>query len=372
VKIIHFDTDDLDNPLGGGQPVRTFHINSRLARRHEITVFTSTYEQSVPAVQRAGVSYRRLGFGIKGLGLSHHLSFLAASGPRVLRTPHDLVVEEFSAPFGFCSLPYWTGRPVILMVQSFPFKVWEARYRLPFERIMRGLASWQRYKAVIVQTDCMEQRFRKLMPRVEVHRVPCGIPASALRTSDEPGGYALFLGRIYSREKGLNWLLDAWADLQANDVRIPLRIAGDGPDLPELRRQVKDRGLAEIISFEGRVAGDFKDQLIAGARFLVMPSLHETFGISALEGMAASKPVIASDIDNLNEVVRRQWGLLVKPGDVKGLAVAVNDLWSKPAAALELGRRAYIEASQYTWDRLALLQEQIYLRAANQHLKEIK
>lgn len=366
MKIVHADTDDLENPLRGGQPVRTYQINSRLAAEHDITVFTATYRNCVRKKERDGVKYRRLGMTVPGSGLSPHLSFLACLPYAIRRTPHDLVVEEFTPPTGFCMLPWWTRKPVISMVQWFFFRDWERRYKLPFEKMMRGLSGRAAYRHFIVQTDRMGDYFRELLPRSQVWKVPCGIESTAFHESVTEGNYALFLGRLDLNHKGLDYLIDTWLTLLRAGVRIPLKIVGAGPGESWLREQISRHQLGDLIELVGRVEGLAKEVLLRECRFLVMPSRQETFGLTALEAMAASRPVLAFDIDHLNEVVRPGWGELVKTGDVEALAGKAANLWQSPAQAMELGQQGYKEARAYQWDAIAKRQLAIYQEVALQ------
>lgn len=366
MRILHTDTDDLENPLRGGQPVRTFEINSRLAARHEITVLTATYKGCQRRQQRAGVRYRRLGLTVPGLGLSPHLSFLASLPLALRRLPHDLVVEEFTPPVGFCLAPWWSARPVVSIVQWHFFEDWERRYKLPFSKIMRALARRVDYRHFIVQTEAMAAQFRALMPRAQVHTVPCGIDDAAFRNADSEGDYALFLGRLDRQHKGLDYLIEAWRELAAGGLRIPLRIAGAGPAEAWLREQIRQHGLDDCISLIGRIEGAAKHELLSRCRLLAMPSRQETFGLTALEAMAASRPVVAFDIPHLNEVLDPRWAGLVPAGDSRAFARAVADCWQAPAHGLEMGRNGQRAAANYRWDLLARQQEGIYLDALSQ------
>ncbi|MBL8303152.1 MAG: glycosyltransferase, partial [Ideonella sp.] len=94
MRILHLDPDDIDSPLSGGGPVRTFEICRRLARRHEVTVLTPTFPGSTPELVRDGVRYLRLGRKVGDHGSSHHITYLAAL-PRAVRAHrHDLLVED--------------------------------------------------------------------------------------------------------------------------------------------------------------------------------------------------------------------------------------------------------------------------------------
>lgn len=363
MKILHCDTDDLDNPLRGGAPVRTFQINTRLADRHDVSVFTATYKNSLRQRLRDNVRYATLGFGIRGFGLSHHLTYLAALGPRLRGSPHDLVIEEFMPPFGFSLLPLWTRKPIISLVQWFFFDEWQARYKLPFERIMRAIPRRVRYRNFIVQSEKMARYFRDLVPDALVSVVPCGIQSEVLCEQSDPGDYALYLGRLARHQKGLDLLLEVWRDLFQRGVSIPLRIVGTGQDQAWLEEQIRVAGLQHLVTIMGRKEGREKLELLKSCRFLVMPSRDETFGLSALEAMAVSKPVIAFDIDHLNELVRPDRGVLVRPGNLADFAEATHDLWRHPERCTDLGLRAHAIAQTYTWDRLAVQQESIYLDA---------
>lgn len=360
MKILHLDTDDLQNPLRGGQPVRTWQINSRLAAEHDITVLTATYKGCQRRQQREAVKYQRLGLRIPGWGLSMHLSFLASLPLALQRFDHDLVVEEFMPPTGFCLTPWFTRAPVISMVQWFFFKDWERRYKMPFERWMRALAHKNRYQNFIVQSDRMGDIFRELVPQANIWKVPCGIGDEAFCPASSEGDYALFLGRLDVNHKGLDFLLECWQRLAARGLRIPLKLVGAGPADGWLRDNIARLKLDDCIELIGRVEGPAKEQWLRGCRFLVMPSRQETFGLTALESMAASRPVLAFDIDHLNEVVRPGWGRLAPLGDVEALATQAAQLWQNPSMARFLGEQGHEQARAYRWDRLAQQQLAIY------------
>lgn len=360
MRILHADTDDLENPLRGGQPVRTYQINSRLAREHEITVLTATYPNCVRSMVRESVRYRRLGMRVPGWGLSPHLSFLACLPFAERRIPHDLLVEEFTPPVGFCMSPWWTRKPVISIVQWFFFRDWERRYKLPFERMMRNLGRRGAYRNMIVQTDHMGAYFKDLLPNANIYTIPCGLDDSSFHAGSGYGDYALYLGRLDVNHKGLDYLLDVWRRLALSGTHIPLKIVGAGPADRWLREQIERHKLGDRIEMLGRVEGEAKHALLNRCRFLVMPSRQETFGLTALEAMSASRPVLAFEIEHLNEVVRPAWGELVRLGDVEEMARQAARLWQHPDHAQALGVKGYERAQSYRWDVIARQQAEVY------------
>lgn len=360
LRIVHADTDDLENPLRGGQPVRTFSVNTRLAARHDVTVLTSTYKAARRRVERQGVKYRRLGFRFPGLGLSPHLSFLASLGPAVARLPHDLVVEEFTPPVGFNGLPWWTKAPVILVVQWYFFEQWEHRYRLPFSRWMKQVAKANRYRHVVVQSEAMRRELEPVLPRAIFRKIASGVEESAFLPGPQKGEYVLFLGRIDVEHKGLDLLIEAWSHV-CGPRKIPLVIAGEGPARRELEQQVARDNLQAHVRFIGRIEGAAKTALLARSRLVVMPSRYETFGIAGLEAMAAAKPVVCFDIPHLNEIAMPPWADYAPRFDPVGLGHAVSNLWIRPERCVEMGALARAHAQTFHWDQIARQQENFYL-----------
>jgi glycosyltransferase involved in cell wall biosynthesis len=366
--IIHADTDDLDNPLCGGQPVRTYEVNSRLACQHDITVYTSVYPNCQRSIVRSGIAYQRLGFYLPPLGLSPHLSFLASLGPQIKRMPHDLIIEEYTPPVGFCLLPLWTKKPVISIVQWHFFDFWERRYHLPFFSWMKKIASCHRYRYFIVQTEAMGKAFQRMIPDAVIRKIPCGVDDGAFLESTATGDFVLYLGRLDRAQKGLDFLLNCWVKM-CGPAGIPLVVAGVGTDRIWLETSIAAAGLDRLITLAGHVEGARKNELLQSCRFLVMPSREETFGIVALEAMAAAKPVVAFDIDHLNELVRPDWGALIPAYDEDALGKAICRFWSDPNLCRAAGERGKTAARKYRWDNIAQQQEEFYREVLKRETK---
>jgi glycosyltransferase involved in cell wall biosynthesis len=137
-----------------------------------------------------------------------------------------------------------------------------------------------------------------------------------------------------AREKGIDVAIDACAI-----ARLPLTICGDGPLEAELRAHAARAGAD--VTFAGRVGTDELARLRARAAVALVPSrAAETFGLAALEAMAAGVPVAASRIGALAELAPD--AALVAPGDAQALAGAALAQIADPAAparALDAARR---------------------------------
>ena len=157
--------------------------------------------------------------------------------------------------------------------------------------------------------------------------------------------------------KGVGVALRALAEPVMRDVNAKLLVIGDGPQLPELRALAQTSGIAGRVIFHDRVPHAELPALYAVADAGVFPSIcDEAFGITIAEAMSCGKPVIASDIGGIPEVVGNEasCGLLVPPNDAAGLAHAMRALVDDPARRERMGQagRARIERL-YTWDMSA-------------------
>ena len=130
--------------------------------------------------------------------------------------------------------------------------------------------------------------------------VPYGVDVG-LRESEEPGvaaypgKFALFLGRVHPG-KNVKFLIEAWAEASVpREWQLVVAGPADPGDLRQLRRLALKLGIAPSISFAGMVTGVEKRRLLRTARWLLLPSSHENFGIVVLEALAAGCPVAMSD-----------------------------------------------------------------------------
>jgi phosphatidylinositol alpha-mannosyltransferase len=156
----------------------------------------------------------------------------------------------------------------------------------------------------------------------------------------------LFVGRHEPR-KGLDVLLDAFAGLERDAV---LWVASDGPDTERLRAL----GVPNV-EWIGGISDDEKARRLRGATLFCAPSTgRESFGIVLVEAMAASAPVVASDIDGYRNVVRAdQDALLVPPRDPEALRDALRQLLDNPGRRAELIASGEQRAAEFSMRSLA-------------------
>ena len=210
-----------------------------------------------------------------------------------------------------------------------------------------GLALWQRRlvsnaDALVVPSAFAAQRLRELgAPLTEehgddgpsLHVVGHVVRGTVDRSTAADGRHALVVSRL-APEKGIEVAIAACAD-----ARLPLVIAGDGPQ----RAALQARAEGTDTRFTGHVGADELRSLRAQAGLAIVPSRSaETFGLAAAEAMAAGLPVAGSAIGALPELCGPEG--LVAPGDAAALAVAVRARFGD-AATGEDGRLRVLEVA---------------------------
>jgi glycosyltransferase involved in cell wall biosynthesis len=153
------------------------------------------------------------------------------------------------------------------------------------------------------------------------------------------------VGRLV-HQKGHKYLLEAMVRIKARFPGSLLLIVGDGPLKGELTAYATAQGLGEDVIFAGSRM-DIPD-LLAAIDIFVFPSFREGLGNALLEAMAAGKPIIATDIAPMREIINSaEVGILVPPKDSGALASAIEVLMSDSVRAEALGSAARSRALSF-------------------------
>jgi glycosyltransferase involved in cell wall biosynthesis len=141
-------------------------------------------------------------------------------------------------------------------------------------------------------------------------------------------------------QKDLPTLFKALVELKSRGHEIVLDIAGAGPDLVPLSHLVDELGLAQQVTFVGRISNPV--EFIAEGDIFVLPSLYEGFGLVLLEASAARVPIVAARNTAMMEViVDGETGLLFNTSDVTDLADKISLLIDDPEQRRHLSEAAY-------------------------------
>lgn len=161
----------------------------------------------------------------------------------------------------------------------------------------------------------------------------------------------LYVGRL-AHEKGADLAIEAFASVRRRMPRARMTVAGEGPLRAALEQRAIALGMRNAIDFVGWVLPDRVPTLINQHAAVLMPSRQDSFPLVALEAGALGRPLVASRVGGLPEiVVDRATGLLVDAGDVRGLADAAVRVLSNPDQARRMGRAARERVrTRFSWD----------------------
>ena len=150
----------------------------------------------------------------------------------------------------------------------------------------------------------------------------------------------LYVGRI-EHQKRLDVLIRAFANVASTHADVRLQIAGSGSQLVIAKELARSLGLVERVEFLGGVELEAVPGLLDGATMLVMSSDFEGLPIVLLEAARQGRPVVATAVGGVPEVViHGETGLLVEPDDPDALAGAIRTLANDPRRAQRLGDAA--------------------------------
>ncbi len=348
--------------IGGGPVLAPLLAKGLVRRGHEVTVLTDRRPESLAAEEDDdGVRIHRPLFR---RALAGEVSLIPGIRRQVIAVKNESrpdLTFIFSSGYGefFHHLTGGTrAKPLIVGLHD----MFDKKAFQPDSIVGKNLraANWV--------TACSAAVLKRALEHLPALQPISTVIHNALPTPDwTPGSAAspemtiAFAGRLIAK-KGADTLIAALDLLKDRYPVVRLSLAGDGDERAALEADAERRGLASKVSFAGRLGHDAIYPFLASATLVSVPSRIEPFGLVALEAAQVGRPVVASSVDGLPEVVAHgETGLLVPPGDATALASAIASLLDNPRQAKAMGdagrRRA---ASHFSWDRFLAAHESLF------------
>jgi glycosyltransferase involved in cell wall biosynthesis len=352
VRILVVNWQDRENPQAGGAEIHLHEIFGRLAGGgHQVTLLCGGWPNSPQRAVLDGIDVHRV-------GTRHTFPFLARRYYRQhLHGTADVLVEDvnkvplytpwWGTPHTMALVPHLFGGTVFNELPApLAAAVWIAERPLgvvyrstPFEAISESTA---------------EDLAARGIPRGAIEVIYPGIDTLGYTPNESersPTPVFAYLGRL-KRYKGVHFVIRAFAECGAADA--VLEIAGAGDYRPELEALARSLDLGDRVRFLGRISESEKLSLLRRAWALAFASPKEGWGITNLEAAACATPVVASNSPGIRESVRDgETGFLVPHGDVGAMANAMRRLAASRKLVTDLGSRARIFATSFTWERAA-------------------
>jgi glycosyltransferase involved in cell wall biosynthesis len=171
--------------------------------------------------------------------------------------------------------------------------------------------------------------------------------ARAQLAIDEKDELVLFVGRL-DTAKGIIELLEAFASLASRRPNLRLAFVGDGPGREQLRCKVKDLALEGRVRLADACPSERVPRWLAAASVLALPSYAEGCPNVVIEALSCGRPVIATNVGGIPELVNEKSGILVAPRDSRALALAIDTAMER-----NWDERSISEQFHRGWDEAA-------------------
>ncbi|MCX6908204.1 MAG: glycosyltransferase family 4 protein [Verrucomicrobia bacterium] len=281
---------------------------------------------------------------------------------RALRRIQPDLVHSHGTEDAYTIAALTSGYPAVMTMQGLLFKIAE-QVKAPLfsrPRLMQVMEQWclRRVRHIIAKSEHVAEQLAPLAPQAEIHRIPNPMnPVFFQNTSNAVVGdpERLLFGGIIAPVKGLQYLVAAFGRLRQQRPGLKLSVVGvpgRGSEgyFESVLGQIRSLRLEEAVEFHGFLRPEEMARRMTQAGIVIVPSLHEMFCNMVAEAMAVGRPVVASRIGSLPELVDDgQTGLLVPPADPESLAAAIGRLLADEPLRIRMGQ-AGAEKARRLWE----------------------
>lgn len=230
---------------------------------------------------------------------------------------HTASYNSFKRSAFFLKLAKWFGKKIILHIHGGGFKEY---YTTNKEWIANTLNSCD---AIITLSESWKEFYQSItsVPKIYVLENIIANPRVMVREKSPKCNF-LFLGKI-DQLKGIYDLIEV---LYQNKTSLADKVEfhmGGGGEVDKLNDLISEYELGSFVFYEGFVSGSKKDTLLASCDAYILPSYTEGMPVSILEAMSYGKPILATPVGGIPEVVRDN-GILFQPGDLPAIFKAID------------------------------------------------
>jgi glycosyltransferase involved in cell wall biosynthesis len=167
-------------------------------------------------------------------------------------------------------------------------------------------------------------------------------------------------------QKGIDYLLKAGVEVCKEFPNTVFVVVGEGPLKSHLSKLARTLNIAEFVLFTGYISEKLLPEAYAACDLFVLPSIGEPFGIVLLEAMASGKPIVATNIGGVREIMKKIPESLVPPADEYSLAKTISRfLYDKELASRVACQCREIAEKSYGWANIAKKIMNVYINAVS-------
>ena len=239
----------------------------------------------------------------------------------------------------------------------------EDRYPKPLQLLMNS-ADW-----LVAPSQSTLDAALKAFPRLRV-KASAIHNAVDMREFEPDGqeesqrGQHILCVALHHPRKAIDVLIKAFKIFTLTHPEVELWLVGDGPVTGQLQDLAHQFGLTERVKFLGCQDRPSVRKLLRQCRFVVLPSRVEPFGIAILEALASRKPIVASAVGGIPEIIEDgKNGLLVEPENSEALCGAMTTMWNDRELSERLASAGYVTVRDYfQWEIAAARYEATFMK----------
>ncbi len=348
MRILIFNWRDITHPWAGGAEVYIHEIGKILVKKgHDITLFCGEYDGCEKESVIDGIKIIRKG-GQYSIYLYAPFIYLLR-----LRKKYDIIIDcENGIPF---FTPLFVRRPKICVMHHVHKDIFEVE--MPFYTAWIGRFLEIKLMPLIYKN----MEFIAVSPSTKKEMIDIGIDKKKIRTilngmngqfvpdfSKKKDNLIVYVGRI-KKYKQLDHLVRAFRIVKDRIPNAELTIAGRG-NCSEVKELAQELNLK--LNLYNDISEDEKLDLLQKARIFVTTSMKEGWGITVIEANRCGTPVVAYNVSGLRDSIRNdETGLLVKHGDIEGLAKEIIRIIEDKDLQKQLSKNAFEWSKNFDWNK---------------------
>lgn len=358
-------------PMGGGAGNATDNISKELVKLGQnVTVLTSYYGDQKRSEIKEGVHIHRVFSWRKGIydcGFRGSYSYLLSAMIKLMflkkNNHYDVIHYFFSLPTGLLSLIPGLHRktPYIVSLRGSDVPYYDRHNKTVhfFNLLLRPVNKfiWKRASKVVALSDGLKETALRTAINQEMISIPNGVetelfvPTIRENKNCEDKLKFITVSRLINR-KGIDHVLNALAAL--GDKSLSYLIVGTGNYESKLKKMTRVLNLEDIVTFYGYCSREKLPELYNQSDVFILPSLAESFGMVFAEAMACGLPIIGGRTGGVPDLVRKENGILVEPGNVDEIKDAIVKMKNSAQMRSTMGQlnRKRVEL-HYSWRSVA-------------------
>lgn len=363
-------------PIGGGGANANAYLFREFSQFPDLTVdcVTSAAGASGETVRLSeNITLYRLPVGKRRLHFWTQVEivrYLVAAHRQAARLLQDHRYDLCHAFFGFPSgMLAWLRRcqlPYLISLRGSDVPGFNPRFSTQYvvlKPLFRRI--WGHAGSVVVNSQGLGVLARDFEPSLEYPVIPNGIDTVEFSPGGADGGaHLLCVSRLVAR-KGVQHLLEAMPLVLRQVPHARLTIVGEGDLDGALRQRAAELGLAERVTFLGRVPHERLPEIYRSADLFVQPSFYEGMSNTVLEAMACGLPIVATGEGGREELFDGN-AVLAPYGDPQVLADSLTGLLRSPEQLRSMGEASRRIALEFSWSSVATRYHDLYRGLAGQ------